>query len=138
MFILKNKPIFIYFLLIINTLAIISLSSCNAVKGASQAGSNFYTKIQNQNFEEVLELLTEETTIQTSKKEWVETLQSINKERGKVESFSKVAFSSEIKNEIIITTLTYNVIYRNGIFKEKIIFHKQGEQYKIQQYLYKL
>jgi len=138
MFILKNKPNFIYLLLIINTLAILSLSSCDGVKGANQTGNEFYNKIKNKKFEEILELLTKEAIIQTSKTEWIETLKSINKERGKIESFSKVAFSSEIKNEIVITTLTYNVIYKNGIFKERIIFYKQGEQYKIQQYLYKL
>jgi len=138
MLIKHNKHIYISLLLIINILAITFLSSCDAVEGASQTGNEFYNKIKSQKFEEILELLTEEATVQTSKKEWVQTLKSINNERGKIESFSKVAFSSEIKNEIIITTLTYNVIYRNGIFKEKIIFYKKDKQYKIQQYLYKL
>ncbi len=136
--IFKNKSIIHYSLFIIHLLFILFLPSCDAVNGAGETGNEFYTKIQNNEFEDVLELLTEDAITQTSQKEWIEVLKSINKERGNIQLFSRTAFSSEVKNEKIITTLTYNITYENGIFIEKIIFYKIGEEYKIQQYLYKM
>jgi hypothetical protein len=125
---------------IINFILLISFTffaySCGSIEGSNETGEEFYEYIKNNQFESVTKLFDESVIKNEKAKEIVNTLNEIKKQRGKIESYKKTGFNTNINDENTIITIDYDVTYTNGVYKEQLEMIKSGNDYKISMYSY--
>lgn len=126
------RTFFTYFILSVFSLTLVS--SCGSVGEATQQGEKFYDLIQNKKFDEVIDMLDKIAMETTPEQQWLNGLENIYSQRGKIESYTKTGFNTSIENDLNLIKLEYSVTYTNGVFKEQIEFIKRDNEYKIVSY----
>ena len=123
-------------LALITFISVLSLSSCKEVGKARDVANRFYELRQNQQNDKAASLCSEEFYSVTTKDYFVDVLEQIDNNFGKLQSFESSNFNIETKNGKTTTSFRYTVNYENGISNDSIVLIKKGNNYKILYYSY--
>ncbi len=107
---------------------------CNSVTQSGKMGDQFYSHLQENDYNAIIEMLDKDALSAYSKDEWVELLNSRNQYLGNLKSYKNTGFHKNTSNGIEITKLNYEVNNLNGLVYEEIEFIKRGNDYKILNY----
>ena len=104
---------------------------CSSVSRSGKMGDQFYSYLQNDDYNSIIEMLDEEALAKYSKKEWIQMFTSRNMYLGSLKSYKNTGFHTNTSNGLQIAKLSYEVDNRNGLVYEEIEFIKRGASYKI-------
>jgi len=118
-------------LVIILSISVLSLFSCNEVKDAKNVANEFYTFCQNKEFEKTLTLVSESTYEYATKEQIVSELQTVQDVMGALKSYKSTSFEIKTANGKTLTYLIYEVVYENGTTTENLQLVKEDDGYKV-------
>ena len=104
---------------------------CSSVSRSGKMGDQFYSYLQNEDYNSIIEMLDEGALTQYSKKEWIQLFTSRSKYFGSLRSYKNTGFHTNTANGLQIAKLSYEVDNQNGLVYEEIEFVKRGGNYKI-------
>ena len=110
------------------------LSSCSQVSQSGDVGDDFYSYLQQENYEAIIRLLDEDALKKYSADEWKKLFMNRNEYYGKLNSYKPVGFHTETQQDIKIIKLDYLVKNVNGSVNEQIELIHRGNKLKILNY----
>lgn len=107
---------------------------CSSVSRSGKMGDQFYSYLQNDDYNSIITMLDKDALDEYSKEEWIELFASRKRYFGNLKSYINTGFHTNTSNGLQITKLNYEVDNLNGLVYEEIEFIKRGNDYKILAY----
>lgn len=115
-------------------LTVFTFFSCNHISESGAIGDKFYSSLQNEDYDAIVQLLDKEALKSYTKEEWKEVLSARNEYFGKLEWYKPISFHTETHEGFKIIKLNFKVSNTNCQAFEEIELINRGEEIKILNY----
>ncbi len=117
--------------IVIITIGLFTLSSCNNIKEAKKITNDFYISRQNKDYNKMFSLFSTQVFEHSSKEDILEELVLVEQKFGKIKSYTSTGFEIKTENGITKARFEYKVVFEKGKTKDEIILQKTGDSFKI-------